>query len=300
MYELFFNFVIYSFLGWCCEVVFAAAVDGKFVNRGFLNGPVCPIYGFGVTIVFAVLNPIKDNLFVLFIGSVILTSALELVTGFVLEKLFHQRWWDYTDKKFNIGGYICLEFSLLWGMACIIVVDVVQSMTVDFINFIPRRAGVVALWIIGILFAADLIVTVIGINNLNRKMRPIATAAWRLNRLSNKIGENLSGTTIKTINHAMELKEKNGKRIELIESKIDEIKSNPIFDKDEFAEELRKKREEFREKYANMSDIKGLTKFTKRRLEKAFPNIKEKFDSYRAMAREDEPDIPGGEKDDLD
>ena len=185
-------------------------------------------------------------------------------------------------------------------MACIIVVDVVQSMTVDFINFIPRRAGVVALWIIGILFAADLIVTVIGINNLNRKMRPIATAAWRLNRLSNKIGENLSGTTIKTINHAMELKEKNGKRIELIESKIDEIKSNHIFDKDEFAEELRKKREEFREKYANMSDIKGLTKFTKRRLEKAFPNIKEKFDSYRAMAREDEPDIPGGEKDDLD
>lgn len=74
-------FIMYAFVGWCCEVIFAALCDGKFVNRGFLAGPVCPIYGFGVLIVVCVLNPIKDNIFVLFIGSVLLTSALEFAAG---------------------------------------------------------------------------------------------------------------------------------------------------------------------------------------------------------------------------
>lgn len=83
-------FIMYAFVGWCCEVIFAALCDGKFVNRGFLAGPVCPIYGFGVLIVVCVLNPIKDNIFVLFIGSVLLTSALEFAAGWALERFLHQ------------------------------------------------------------------------------------------------------------------------------------------------------------------------------------------------------------------
>ena len=241
MYELFFNFVIYSFLGnrytysrgggrWkiCKQRLFERT--GLPDLRVWSNYRLCglkPNQGQPIRSIYRLGDP---------------DLGARACHGFVLEKLFHQRWWDYTDEKFNIGGYICLEFSLLWGMACIIVVDVVQSMTIDLINFIPRRAGVVALWIIGILFVADLIVTVIGINNLNRRMKPIAAAAWRLNRLSNKIGGNLSGATIKTINHAIEFKEKNDRRLERLESKIDEMKSAPIFDKDEFAEELRKRR----------------------------------------------------------
>ena len=108
-------FFVYAFLGWCTEVGYAALRTGRFVNRGFLNGPVCPIYGFGMVIVLFTLEPLAENILLLFLGSVVLTSALEWITGLVLEKLFHQRWWDYSDEPFNVGGYICLRFSLMWG-----------------------------------------------------------------------------------------------------------------------------------------------------------------------------------------
>lgn len=109
-YELVWIFIIYAFIGWCTEVSYAALDRGIFVNRGFLNGPYCPIYGCGVVIVVAVLTPLKDNLLILFIGSFLLTSILEYITGYLLEKVFHNQWWDYSDKPFNIHGYVCLKF----------------------------------------------------------------------------------------------------------------------------------------------------------------------------------------------
>ena len=117
LYHVLAFFLIYSCTGWCLEVIFAAATTGQLVNRGFLNGPVCPIYGFGMVIVLFTLTPLQDSVLLLYIGGVILPSALELVGGWALYKLYHTRWWDYSDFPFNIGGYICLEFSLLWAWA---------------------------------------------------------------------------------------------------------------------------------------------------------------------------------------
>lgn len=116
-YELLWYFAIYSFLGWCMEVVFCTVRTGKLVNRGFLNGPVCPIYGFGMVIVLAVLGRFSDNVALLFFGGMALTSALELAGGWALKRFFHTTWWDYSDKPMNLGGYICLQFSLAWGCA---------------------------------------------------------------------------------------------------------------------------------------------------------------------------------------
>ncbi|MFQ9473221.1 MAG: putative ABC transporter permease [Oscillospiraceae bacterium] len=129
MYHLLWIFFIYAFLGWCTEVSYAALKTGRFVNRGFLNGPVCPVYGFGVVIVLWVLEPLRGNLLLLFLGSVALTSLLEWLTGFVLERLFHQRWWDYSQEPFNLGGYICLRFSIAWGLACLFVVKLLHPLS---------------------------------------------------------------------------------------------------------------------------------------------------------------------------
>ena len=96
-YDLLWYFTIYSFLGWCSEVIFATVTTGKFVNRGFLNGPVCPIYGFGMSLVLLVLLPFSDNIPLLFIGGALLTSAIELVGGWALKKFFHTTWWDYIN-----------------------------------------------------------------------------------------------------------------------------------------------------------------------------------------------------------
>ena len=123
-----FYFAIYSFAGWCGEVVFATVRHGKFVNRGMLHGAYCPIYGFGLITVIVCLTPIKDSWLLLFVGSAVLTTVLEFITGFVLDKLFGRRWWDYSDKKFNhrrlhlsaIHGHVgaCLPAYNEGGTAC--------------------------------------------------------------------------------------------------------------------------------------------------------------------------------------
>ena len=106
VYEYIWYLLIYACLGWCAEVAFAAVKTGKFVNRGFLNGPVCPIYGFGVCLVVFCLGPVQGNLVFLFLGAVVLTSAIEYATGYVLEKVYHEHWWDYSKRPLNIKGYI--------------------------------------------------------------------------------------------------------------------------------------------------------------------------------------------------
>ena len=169
-YELLWIFFVYALLGWCTEVSYAALVTGKFVNRGFLNGPVCPIYGFGAAIIFLCLEPLKQNLLLLFLGSVLLTSLLELAAGFVLEKLFHQRWWDYSDEPFNLGGYICLRFSIAWGLIGLFVVDLLHPTVMLLVRLLPHTLGVVLLACFGAVIAVDLAATGSAIARLNRQL----------------------------------------------------------------------------------------------------------------------------------
>ena len=192
LYRFLWIFFIYAFLGWCTEVSYAALVTGKFVNRGFLNGPVCPVYGFGVVIVLAGLSPLEDNLLLLFLGSLVLTSALESLTGFVLEKLFHQRWWDYSDQPFNLSGYVCLRFSVAWGFACLFVVKLLHPTVLLFIRLIPRPLGLALLVLLGGVMAVDLTATVSSIVKLNRRLEQIDELAARIKEASNEFGENLA------------------------------------------------------------------------------------------------------------
>lgn len=192
MYQLLWIFFIYAFLGWCTEVSYAALVTGKFVNRGFLNGPWCPIYGFGVVIVLACLEPLKGNLLALFLGSVVLTSALEWLTGFVLEKLFRQRWWDYSDQPFNVSGYICLRFSVAWGFACLFVVKLLHPTIQLFIRLIPHVVGLVLLGILCAVMAVDLVATLSTIAKLNRRLALIDEMAAKIKESSNDFGGELA------------------------------------------------------------------------------------------------------------
>lgn len=192
LYRLIWIFFIYAFLGWCTEVSYAALVTGKFVNRGFLNGPVCPVYGFGVVIVLTCLSPLENNLLFLFAGSVVLTSALEWLTGFVLEKLFHQRWWDYSDEPFNLNGYVCLRFSVAWGFACMFVVKLLHPTVLLFIRIIPKPVGIALLVVLGAVMAVDLTATVSAIVKLNRRLEQIDELAAKIKEASNEFGENLA------------------------------------------------------------------------------------------------------------
>jgi uncharacterized membrane protein len=126
-------FAFYAFLGWIMETIYATKKQNEFVNRGFLTGPFCPIYGLGGLLVehtFTALEKISTSSLsttlsgVLF--SIVLVTVLEFATGAVLEIIFHKKWWDYSQERFNLRGYICLKFSVLWGFVAYAFMQAIQ------------------------------------------------------------------------------------------------------------------------------------------------------------------------------
>lgn len=190
-FQMLWYFYIYGFLGWCSEVAFAAVAHGKFVNRGFVNGPICSIYGFGVMSVLLVLGPLKSSFWLLFGGSVLFTSVIEYLTGWVLEKVFHDKWWDYSKRPLNIKGYVCLEFSVLWGIACVLVVDLFQPLVAKAVDLIPKKLGWVLLGTFSALWITDNIITAMEIRKLPKKLRALQAIEDSLTAISDEIGEEI-------------------------------------------------------------------------------------------------------------
>ena len=188
-YETAWVIFIYSFLGWCAEVVFAACRRGIFVNRGFLNGPVCPIYGFGVALVLGLLEPVKSSFLLLFFGSMLLTTALEFIIGFIMESFFHDKWWDYSNNPFNLKGYVCLEFSIIWGLACVLVVDVIHPLIQKLIDAIPVNVGWWLIWILAAIMAADALITLIELLKLPKRFKAVEELEKMMTAVSDTVGE---------------------------------------------------------------------------------------------------------------
>ena len=249
LYQAAWIFLIYAFLGWCSEVAFAAVNKGKFVNRGFLNGPVCPIYGFGMLIVVTALWGLKGNLILLFLGSATLTTALEFVTGFVLERFFHDKWWDYSDMPFNIKGYICLKFTVLWGLAATFIVGAVHRFVYMLIVKMPTVPGIILLAVFAAAFVTDFVITVTELAKMPKKLGALLEAEKALRAISDKIGDNISDTTIAAKEKGSEIAVDN-------KPKIDELKA-----------EYEKKKQEFSAAFEKRN-------FVHRRIVKAFPNLK--------------------------
>ena len=201
-YQICWYFLIYSFGGWALEVVYHAVACGKVINRGFLNGPVCPVYGFGVLSVFAMMNTFQGSGYqlndgMIFLFGVILATAVELIAGWLLDVCFHARWWDYSNKPLNFHGYICLEFSLIWGVAILLVVKVFQSFVEHHTSaHAPSIVGWMVVAILYALYLLDLIVTVAVIQGLNRKLTRLDTIRANMRVISDKISDGRITTPI--------------------------------------------------------------------------------------------------------
>ncbi len=152
-------FFLYSFLGWLAEVAFSAVSRKKFINTGFLTGPICPIYGVGILFILHFLEPLRDNLFFLFVGSTVVATVLEYVTNRLLEGLTGTKWWDYSRSRFHFGGYVCLAFSAFWGVGAVVIVRWVNPLVVRLLSLIPATIGKVILLGLVILLVLDLIAT---------------------------------------------------------------------------------------------------------------------------------------------
>ena len=278
LYHLLWFFFVYAFLGWCAEVGYAATKTGKFVNRGFLNGPWCPVYGFGVVIVLGCLDPLSGNLPLLFLGSVALTSALEWLTGFALEKLFHQRWWDYSDEPFNLTGYICLRFSLMWGFACLFVVKLLHPTVVLAVDLLPRPLGWVLLAGLCAALGVDLAATVSAIARLNRRLVLLDELAGRIREASNDLGEGLAERVLDAAERgadwredwedlAQRMAQRRAQRRAALAEGLDDLRE----DLQDRAETSRKQLQEWR---ASAQELLDKSSRGQRRLLRAFPSLR--------------------------
>lgn len=279
-------FFIYAFLGWCAEVCFQALATGKIINRGFLNGPWCPIYGVGMVGVLLLFGPVSDNLLLLFLLGMALCTLVELVVGWGLEKIFHSRWWDYSKEPFQLGGYICLRFSLMWGLAVVFTVRLIHPGIMAFVELIPRVLDWILAGVLMGAFTADFIVTLTAIIGIKKELRELKEVAEGLHQVSDAISEKVATTAI----HA-------GSRLEEAKTELDRKNAETRAKLEEAKETLERKNTENRQKLetkvaGSLQELQArqarlearekelreklftAPKFHTRRLTGAFPNLK--------------------------
>ena len=198
-------FLVYAVIGWITEVIYQAISKGIVVNRGFLNGPICPIYGFGSLFVILLVKALgldhssfTSDLKVFLLG-MLLSTMLELVGGYALLKIFHARWWDYTSKPFNYHGYICLEFSIIWGFGILVVVRRIQPFVeVVFGGLGISTFGIILLLIAYITFISDFAVSVLITLGLNKRITRLDDMKKSMTEFSDSLSTRIGDDAIST------------------------------------------------------------------------------------------------------
>ncbi len=257
-YVLYFFF--YSFVGWFFESCYCSWRPKKWINRGFLRGPLCPIYGTGTIVMMVTLIPLRSltehmylNELIIFIAGMVVCDTVEFITSYLMEKLFNARWWDYSGMKFNIQGRICLTHTLYWGTgACIftfVLHPIIDNFIISQVNPVSRS---IIVYIILVVFAADLVDTVInalGIRKISTKFRTLSDdiAAFAVTAYSS------------------------------VEAKVGQFS-------DESKAELESNLNELRTRYEDMKlDTQNLKTRTQKRLFRVYPYIREGAARQQAM-----------------
>lgn len=299
-YEIAMYFLIYSFAGWCLEVVFHALKVGKIINRGFLNGPVCPVYGFGMLAVCAMIHFLPQdqrtgeyNGFAVFLGGMILATVIEFVAGYLLYHLFHARWWDYSHLPLNIGGYICPLYSILWGLGCVLVVRYVHPLVQhSAARLIPEKYGWPILGVLYLLYLADFIVTVLTVTGMNKELDELDRIRAAMRKPSDRMSELIGGTTLEAAKKAGEAqvqaalgaaelrdsaekaKLEAGERILNTRERAEEQRSSMRVRYDEAKRAAEQRRNDSQKRYEELkNDLLEHPHLGKTRLLKAFPDM---------------------------
>ena len=308
-YQIFWYFMIYSFAGSCIEVIFHVFSVGKIINRGFLCGPVCPVYGFGVLSVFTVVYSVLPDIFhypvekliggddivgilLVFICGVVFATIVELAAGWLLDTAFHARWWDYSNEPFNFRGYICPRFSMIWGLACLLVVRVVQpAMANSLLLRIPERIGWPILGVLYVTFLADFVVTVMIVAGLNKKLRELDEVQRRMRIVSDGLSEKLGEGTMR----AQTTIEEQRLQATLAKYEARDAMQNQKKKMQEKASQAKAQRRDSQERASALKEkILSGRFFGSRRILEAFPNMKHR--EYDAALMDVQRDLQINEK----
>ena len=190
------TFFIYSVLGWICEVVYCSVPKKHFVNRGFLFGPYLPIYGFGATFVIVLLEAFYDSWPMVMILSAVITSVLEYITSFLLEKIFKVKLWDYSTYPLNLNGRICALNSTLFALLSLFIIYVINTPVYSFLSSLnPTLVQILSLLVTAVM-SADAAVAVNKMSQFQHAMKEIAKARSEAEEKLKMIKSSLSGENL--------------------------------------------------------------------------------------------------------
>lgn len=244
-------FIIYSFCGWLLETITKTIAQKRFVNSGFLVGPICPIYGIAAVMMLKLLNTFKGNYFLTFMISFIVFTLWEYFVGWLLEKVFHTKYWDYSYYKINLHGRICLINSLTWGFLGVAFIEIIHPI-VEYLLQLESIVVVNRITIIAsIIFILDCVITMIKINNINISMK-------KLEEVSKMIKEKIE--ELKTLPDKAEQKARENK--EKLKNVIEDLNQTQI----ELFHSIDKQIKRFQEAFPSMTSEK-IKKFLNQKIE---------------------------------
>lgn len=272
LYHLMNWFFIYSFFGWLFESTYVSIKSKKLVNRGYITGPFCTIYGVGALSVYLILRPVQHNLFFVYIGGVAVATVLEYITAVIMEKLFHTRWWDYSRKKFQFQGRICLGSSIAWGFLSVLVFVALQPFVEWICALYPPLAGKIGVGVILVFYLVDFVGATITAAHLRDRVEKLQTLraelyeyiqSTRLYGTAEELSERFNayqGMELKKM-----FKEYLEEKKELLAQRAEELGIS------NYRAQMEERLTQFQEKYTGLRKKEG---FQHRRVLKAYPNLK--------------------------
>lgn len=264
-YFLFFNFMIYSFLGWIYESTVMSIKDRKLTNRGFLTGPYIPIYGLGGTTIYVVLYPVRTHGSLVFLLGMLVATVLEYAVSWLMETLFHARWWDYSEYKFSFQGRIWLLASIFWGFLSLLMMDLIQPVMNKLIGAIPRDTGEIVGYILISIFTIDLILTVISTIQMDKSVS-------KQEKLRRELMEYLESTKLYDLQQLVKEKYENSKMADLME--YAKGKAAEKYEDYHVAERFRELEAKIRSYIVKSEDSVPKPNLLQIRILKAFPKLK--------------------------
>ncbi len=194
--KLFLLFIIYSFIGWVIEMIYCYCRSKKIVNRGFLIGPICPIYGFGAILIYLLLKNFDSDLITIFLKTMLICGVLEYITSFILEIIFKTKWWDYSDRKFNINGRICLETLIPFGILGIIFIKLINPFFMNLVSNINKPFIIFFSSILFLTIIVDLLLSLAILFNIKNTINKISKNKNRTLKFTKKVMKALNKKSI--------------------------------------------------------------------------------------------------------
>lgn len=287
-----FFFYVYSFAGWCIESTYVSIQSRKLTNRGFMRGPFLPLYGSGATMMLVVSMPFQDNIVLTYLAGCVGATVLEYVTGVAMEALFHMRYWDYSDMKFNFQGHVCLGTSLAWGGLTILMTEFVHLPVEAFMLAIPQRPLIIGTQVVTVFIFVDFALSFKAAIDLRDVLKKMEHAKEEMVRIQKRLDALISTTGQGMAESMGNMRDDMALRMEdlksSIEVKLEALKNVVLAKPTEYLESVKEELIDLKTKYAvNLADRNRLGKirdFFQRDLIRSNPTLRS--NKYREALEE--------------